>query len=251
MLERGAPFAVVAKPCDISAVRLLGRRDPRVGKLITHFLTPVCGGIMPPFATDAFLRRLGVAPGEVAGFSYRGNGCPGPTRVELKGGDVIERTYLDFWGTESSMWHLPWRCKVCPDGTGEAADIAAADTWPGGSPTAEMLDGDPGTNAILVRTKAGAALVKGAVDAGYLIIEGPATTGDMDLWQPHQVRKKIASGARFDGMRMAGQLGMKTIGLRTEALRARMDEDADSRETEGTKARIAIGKHRDDYAMDS
>lgn len=251
MLDRGERFAVVAKPCDISAVRLLGRSDARIGDLITHFLTPVCGGIMPPFGMDAFLKRLGVAPEDVTGFSYRGNGCPGPSRVELKSGDAIERSYLDFWGSDSSMWHLPWRCKICPDGTGEAADIAAADTWPGGSPTQEMLDGDPGTNAILVRTRAGAELVKGAADAGYLVIEGPATTGDLDLWQPHQVRKKIASGARYEGMRRAGQLGIETIGLRTPALRARMDEAADRRETEGTTARIAIGKHRDDYGTES
>lgn len=247
MLDRGEQFALVAKPCDISAVRLLGRTDPRVRESITHFLTPVCGGIMPPFGMDAFLKSIGITPDEVAAISYRGNGCPGPTRVELKNGEVIEKTYLEFWGTDSSTWQLPWRCKICPDGTGEAADIAAADTWPGGSPTEEMLDHDPGTNGILVRTKAGAKLVREAVDAGYLILEGPATTSDLDLWQPHQVRKKIASGARFEGMQMAGQLGIKTIGLRTEALRARMDKESDSRELEGTRARIAIGKHRDDY----
>ena len=251
MLDRGAPFALVGKPCDISAVRLLGRSDPRVGALITHFLTPVCGGIMPPFGLAAFLERLGIAPADVAAFSYRGNGCPGPTRITLKSGEVVEKTYLDFWGSDSSMWHLPWRCKVCPDGTGEAADIAAADTWPDGSPTEEMLASDPGTNAILVRTKAGAELVRDAVAAGYLVLDGPATIADLDLWQPHHVRKKITSGARFEGMRMAGQLGIETIGLRTEALRARMDTQSDRQQVDGTRARIAIGKHRDDFGQES
>ncbi len=247
MLDRGEPFAVVAKPCDISAVRLLERSDSRVRHLITHLLTPVCGGFMPPSAMAAFLMRIGVDPVDVAAFSYRGNGCPGPTRIELKNGEVIERTYLDLWGADSSMWQLPWRCKICPDGTGEAADVAAADTWPGGSPTAEMLDEDPGSNAVLARTVAGAELAQDAADAGYLILERAATVQDLSLWQPHQVRKKIASGARYDGMRLAGQLGLETIGLRTEVLRARMDEDADRREADGTRQRIAIGKHRDDY----
>lgn len=251
MLDRGEPFALVAKPCDISAVRLLGRTDPRIRELITHFLTPVCGGFMAPFGMDAFLKSIGITPDEVVAISYRGNGCPGPTRFELKNGEVIDKTYLEIWGTDTSTWHLPWRCKICPDGTGEAADVAAADTWPGGSPSEEALDGDPGTNAILVRTHAGAELVQAAVDAGYLILEGPAATSDLDLWQPHQVRKKIASGARFEAMQMAGQLGIRTIGLRTEALRARMDKETDSRELEGTRARIAIGKHRDDYAPGS
>jgi coenzyme F420 hydrogenase subunit beta len=247
MLDRGERFALVAKPCDISAARLLGRSDPRVAELITHFLTPVCGGIMSPAGMDTFLKGLGIAPQDLAAVSYRGNGCPGPTRFELVSGEVIEKTYLDIWGEDSSTWHLPWRCKICPDGTGEAADIAAADTWPGGSPSAEMLDDDPGTNAVVVRSKAGARLLQDAVDAGYLVLEGSANTNDLDLWQPHQVRKKIASGARFEGMRSVGQLPIETIGLRTEMLRARMDRETDRREVEGTRTRIAIGKHRDDY----
>ena len=251
MLDRGVPFALVAKPCDISAVRLLGRSDPRVGDLITHMLTPVCGGIMPPFGMAAFLARHGIAPDDVAAVSYRGDGCPGPTRFVLKSGEVIKKTYLEFWGSEASQWHLPWRCKICPDGTGEAADIAAADTWPGGSPSAETLDDDPGTNAVVVRTQAGAELLRGAVDAGYLVLEGDATPRDLDLWQPHQVRKKIASGARFDGLRRSGQLGIETIGLRTGRLRARMDAETDRRQLEGTQARIAIGKHRDDFDTES
>ncbi len=251
LLDRGAPFAVVAKPCDISAVRLLGRRDPRVGALITHLLTPVCGGFMPPQGMESFLKRIGVAPDAVAAVSYRGDGCPGPTRIELKNGDTIDKTYLELWGSDASMWHLPWRCKICPDGTGEAADVAAADTWPGGSPTEAMLDDDPGTNVVLARTRAGAELVENAAEAGYLALDGSATPRDLDLWQPHQVRKKIASGARFQGMREAGQLELKTIGLRTDALRRRMDADTDRRQVEGTKARIAIGKHLDGYGADS
>ena len=247
MLERGEPFAVVAKPCDISAVRLLGRTDPRVSNMITHMLTPVCGGFMPPFGMDAFLERNDVAPGDVAAVSYRGNGCPGATRVQLNTGDVIEKTYLEFWGTDPSMWHLPWRCKICPDGTGEAADLAAADTWPGGAPSAETLDTDPGTNVILARTKKGAELVENAAKAGYLTLDGTATARDLDQWQPHQVAKKVAFGARLEGMRQAGQLELQTIGLRTRELRQRMDGDTDRRQIDGTKERLAIGKHLDGF----
>lgn len=251
MLDRGEPFALVAKPCDLSAARLLGRSDPRVGALITHMLTPVCGGFMPPFGMDAFLRRIDVDPDEVATLSYRGNGCPGPTRVVLKDGRVIDKTYLDIWGSDASMWHLPWRCKICPDGTGEAADVAAADTWPGGSPTEDMLEGDPGSNAIIARTAAGATLVAEAAAAGFLTLEGPASLDDLSLWQPHQVRKKIASGARYEGLREAGHLGLETKGLRTEILHKHMDPEAGRQQVSGTVERIAIGKHRDDFGMES
>ena len=247
MLARGERFALVAKPCDISAVRLLGRSDPRVGALITHFLTPVCGGFMPSFGMDAFLARIGVAPEEVAALSYRGYGCPGPTRITLKSGEVIDKTYLELWGTDAAMWHLPWRCKICPDGTGEAADVTAADAWPGGAPTEEMMANDPGTNVVIARTKAGAELLEAAAEAGYLVLDGPATPRDLDDWQPHQITKKMASGARYEGLHKAGQLGIETIGLRTEALRRRMDAETDRMQVEGAKQRIAIGKHRDDF----
>jgi coenzyme F420 hydrogenase subunit beta len=250
LLDRGEKFAVVAKPCDISAVRLLGRNDERVGELVTHCLAMVCGGIMPPFGMNEFLKRSGVSPINVATVSYRGNGCPGPIRVELQNGEVIEKTYLEFWGTDATMWHLPWRCKVCPDGNGEAADIAAADTWPGGSPSEESMKADPGTNVVIARTKAGAQLLRDAIDAGFLASDGLATTADLDNWQPHQVRKKLASEARYDGMQAEGQLRIRTVNLRTDTLRGKMDAATDSAQIEGTRQRIAIGKHRDDFGLE-
>ena len=228
-------------------MRRLAQWDDRVKSLVTHYLTMVCGGIMPPFGMEAFLARNGIRPDEVASVRYRGHGCPDPTRIETHDGRVIERTYLEFWGTEPSMWHLPWRCKICPDGTGEAADIAAADTWPGASPTEEMMRDDPGTNGIIVRTEAGAELVRDAVASGFLTISGDASVEDLTDWQPHQVRKKMASGARYEAMEKAGQRRIDTPGLRTGDLRARMDREADDRELEGSLSRIAIGKHADGY----
>jgi coenzyme F420 hydrogenase subunit beta len=251
LLDEGEPFAVVAKPCDLSAIRLLGEEDARVGELITHLLAPVCGGILPPFGMKAFLERSGIEPARVKAVSYRGNGCPGPTRVELTDGSAVEKSYLELWGTEASMWHLPWRCKICPDGTAEAADIAAADNWPGGAPTEELMASDPGSNAVILRSAAGAELFASAVEAGFLTEEGPVSLDDLNDWQPHHVRKKIASGARIAGMEEAGQLTLETPGLRTERLRARMDAETDARQREGVKKRLALGKQRDDFGIDT
>ena len=46
---------------------------------------------------------------------------------------------------------MPFRCKICPDAIGDTADIAALDTWVGGSPKKE----DEGFNAAIVRTEKG------------------------------------------------------------------------------------------------
>jgi len=214
VLDRGEPFAFCAKPCDIAALRNYARHDPRVDALVKYWLTPVCGGFLPPPSMGAFLESLGVEPDGVTAFSYRGNGCPGPTRIETRDGRVIEKNYLDLWGDSETSWSLPFRCKICPDGIGEAADIAAADTWPGGSPAREDQDEDPGTNAIIARTRTGSELLKAATDAGNLHIETAIGVEDMSLYQPHQVTKKRAVWARCAGLRAAGALAPETERLR-------------------------------------
>ncbi|MBT6092154.1 MAG: coenzyme F420 hydrogenase [Acidimicrobiaceae bacterium] len=241
VLEMGLPFAFIGKPCDVAALRNLGRHDPRVDQLVRYMLTPVCGGYMPPAATTAFLGRMGVDPSEVTGLRYRGRGCPGPTRIETADGST-EAHYLDFWGEDESMWMLPWRCKVCPDGIGEAADLAAADTWPGGSPTREESADDPGTNAVVVRTAAGLELLEAAERDGALVVERDATPEEMSDYQPHQVRKKQAVASRYLGMLDEGLIVPVTARLRLDELAAAMPAEEQARQREGTRVRIGQGK---------
>ena len=241
ILDRGQAFAFIGKPCDIAALRNLARHDPRVDKLVRYWLTPVCGGYMPPASMDDFLHRIGVRPAEVTGFRYRGRGCPGPTRIETKG-EFKELHYLDLWGEDSSQWSLPFRCKICPDGIGEAADLAAADTWPGGSPTREGSATDPGTNAIIARTAVGVELLQAAEQDGVLTIEYDVTPDDMSHYQPHQMRKKYAAWGRFKGMGEEGRIVPKTNRLRIEQLAAELPVEANEYQCKGTRERIRAGK---------
>ncbi|MBL77929.1 MAG: coenzyme F420 hydrogenase [Acidimicrobiaceae bacterium] len=241
VLDRGRPFAFVGKPCDISALRNHARHDPRVDELVRYWLTPVCGGFMPPPSMDAFLRRIDVEPGSVTGFRYRGQGCPGPTRVEV-GDDVRELHYLDLWGDDESMWKLPWRCKVCPDGIGEAADIAAADSWPGGSPTRGESEDDPGTNTVVVRTAAGLELLEAAVRDGALTVECDIGPAEMNEYQPHQVKKKQAVWARHQSIADEGRIVPATARLRLEELAATIPDEVNEAQRQGARDRIAQGK---------
>ena len=143
VLAQGRRIAVVAKPCDLGALANLARHDARVDELVRYRLTMVCGGFGPPAFTDSFLERIGVERRDLTAFRYRGRGCPGPTRAETAE-RVEERHYLDFWATTRACGRCRGGCKICPDGIGEIADIAAADTWPGGSPTREASATDPG-----------------------------------------------------------------------------------------------------------
>jgi coenzyme F420 hydrogenase subunit beta len=56
--------------------------------------------------------------------------------VRTKDGREHDKEYNSFWGDESN-WRVHFRCKICPDAIGESADIAALDTWRGGSPEGE------------------------------------------------------------------------------------------------------------------
>ena len=79
-----------------------------------------------------FLAGADVDMDALISFSYRGKGCPGPTRFEVVERRTVSVTHLDFWGEDERACSLSFRCKICPDGIGEAADIA----WPAARPMA-------------------------------------------------------------------------------------------------------------------
>jgi len=236
-LDRNEPFALIAKPCDLSAVHRLSKSDPRVDALCTLRMAMVCGGQSRLTKAQDLLAELSLDEEEVTVFRHRGFGNPGRTRIETRDGRAFERTYMELWADEAG-WQLETRCKICPDALGEAADIAAADVWPGGSPTGE----DAGFNGIVVRSQAGKDLVAAAVTAGDLVLGDAITPRQFDDFQPHQVRKKQALAARFDGMQAEGAPTVETSGLRLDRLAARLESAASERERNGARQRTRDGK---------
>ena len=243
VLDRGEPFAFIGKPCDIGALRNFARHDERVDALVTYWLTLVCGGYMPPAAMNDFLNDHDVAPEDLTAFRYRGRGCPGPTRFETRQGLVKELRYTDFWGEDESGWSLPFRCKVCPDGIGESADIAVSDNWPGGSPDPKTEDQDPGSNAMIARTASGQELLEAAVRDGALSLdEANLTVEHMNDFQPHQVKKKYSVWARFQGLSAEGRTVPETMRLRIKQLADEMSPEFNAMQTEGSRQRVRQGK---------
>ncbi len=241
VLDLGRPFAFIGKPCDIGALRNWARHDPRVDDLVRYCLTPVCGGFGTPAFTRNFLDRIDIDPEAVTALRYRGNGCPGPTRVETVD-RVVEQHYLDYWGDDATQWSLPWRCKICPDGIGETADIAASDAWPGGAPTREGSVDDPGTNALIARTAAGQELLEAAERDGALVIEREIGPAEMSVYQPHQVRKKIAVAPRLLGIADEGRIVPRYDRLRLDELVAEQPVEINEAQRHGTRERIRMGK---------
>ena len=238
LLDRAEPFALIAKPCDIGAVRNLARIDSRVDRYLRYALTFVCGGASDLTKSEEVVSELGVRPEELALFRYRGNGCPGPTRLETQDGRSFELTYQDMWEDEAT-WRIQPRCKICPDAIGESADLAASDVWPGGGPSGE----DEGFNGIIVRTQRGLELYRAALEAGAIAVESRHVGfHDFDVFQPHQVRKKRAVWARLAGMKAAGQAVPETYNLRIEEC-ARLNSVAQNmEEARGARRRSRRGR---------
>lgn len=240
-LAREEPFAIVGKPCDLGAVHRLAGHDDRIDAFCVARLALVCGGQSRLSKTRVLLDRFGVDEDDVALLRYRGHGNPGPARVETHDGRAFEATYLEMWADESG-WDLETRCKFCPDALGEAADVAAADVWPGGAPIGD----DDGFNGIIVRSQVGEALVTAAAAAGDLVLGANITPREFDDFQPHQVRRKRAVAARLAGRVDAGLPVIATRGLRIAELGAGLDDAGWEAERTGTVRRDREGRIRED-----
>lgn len=239
-LERGQPFAIIAKPCDLGAVHALSKTDPRIDKLCVARLVMVCGGQSRLRKSQRVLDEFNVAEQDVSLFRYRGHGNPGLTTVETHSGQRFEKTYQELWEDETA-WELETRCKLCPDALGETADIAAADVWPGGGPTGE----DAGFNGIITRSAAGDALVQAAAASGHVMLGETITPEMFNDFQPHQVRKKHAAKARLEGMVQAGLSGIATEGLRLDALAEQLSAEETEQQKAGLAKRVQDGRIRE------
>ncbi len=240
-LDRNQPFAFFAKPCDVNALRNYAQQDERVDRLVKYCVVMVCGGYGTPRGTEAFFKRVGIDADSVTGLRYRGRGCPGPTRVDTPTGSH-EYHYIDYWGEDETTWTLPFRCKVCPDGIGEAADIAASDSWVGGGPNRIDSVDDPGINVLVARTRAGEELIAAAAVDGALTLENDIVPDTLSVYQPHQVNKKYAAWPRHQGLRNAGRIAPQTARLRIEELAADLPEATNRFQREGTLQRVESGK---------
>ena len=232
-LNLNQPFAFVGKPCDISAIRQLSKSDERVNKFCKYLLTLVCGGSTEFTKSQDFIESFKVKEDELTIFRYRGFGNPGKMYIKTYDGREHDKEYNSFWGEEST-WRVHFRCKICPDAIGESSDIAALDTWRGGSPKGE----DEGFNAAIVRTTNGLNLLNEAIKSGYIKKGDDLTIEDINDFQPHQVNKKKAVYARHEGMKKQNIPTIYTNGLRIKELYDLNSKEFNLNEEEGISSRV-------------
>jgi coenzyme F420 hydrogenase subunit beta len=201
LLALDLPFAVIGKPCDIAGIRNLARYDPRVARLVRYTVAFFCAGVSSLRISEQIVAKYGLGPNDVKIMRYRGFGCPGPTHIEAKDGGVFEQTYDETWSEELNQ-DIQFRCKICPDATGEHADIVCGDAW-------VTLDGyahteHDGWNSVIARSEAGEELLRRLEEVRAVATE-PLSVRALDQIQPHQVERKTEVLARLLGLALRRQ----------------------------------------------
>jgi coenzyme F420 hydrogenase subunit beta len=187
-LEEPGKFALVGKPCDIAAARMLARSDPRIGEKIPFMLSFFCAGVPSIHGTHAILEKLGVKEADVSRFRYRGEGWPGRATAILKDGTEKSLSYIESWGDILSK-RVQFRCKICPDGTGGFADVVCGDAWRGNEQGYPLFEEQEGRSLIIARTESGENLVRSALLAGCIRAE-PLSIEEIQQMQPSQANRK-------------------------------------------------------------
>jgi len=157
----------IGKPCDVAALRKSQTVNPTLNKNVGLAISIFCAGTPSTAGTYKVLESLGVKPEEVGELRYRGCGWPGETVVKIKGGKgrIRQMTYQQSWDNILSNY-AQFRCRLCPDSTGEFADISCGDPW-----YREVGLDEPGRSLVLVRTERGHRILRRAMEAGYIELE--------------------------------------------------------------------------------
>ncbi len=239
-LEQPGQILFIGKPCDVGAMRQLMQADRHVAARIPYLLSFFCAGTPSQDGTDRIVRKLGFEPGEVAQFRYRGDGWPGFATAATADGRSARMSYAASWGDILSK-EVQFRCKICPDGVGGAADVAAADAWYGGETGYPEFEEADGRSLILTRTRKGDALVAAAEAAGALATE-PLAIGEIRLMQPSQANRKRLLASRLAAMAVTLMPRPHMRGLHIAEARAEASLKAEARSFAGTVRRIVTGR---------
>jgi coenzyme F420 hydrogenase subunit beta len=163
--EAANPSVFIGKPCDVAAARRAAKIKPQLSINLGLTISLFCAGTPATRATCGLIDELGTVPDEINKLYYRGPGWPGKTGVELKGGnpgECLEMNYVKAWNL-ILRGTIPFRCRICPDGTGEFADIACGDPW-----YRRPADGEAGSSLIIVRTPRGREILRQAMEQGVI-----------------------------------------------------------------------------------
>ena len=229
----------VGQPSEVTALRKAERLRPALREKVGLAISFFCAGSPSRKGTLALLQKMEIDPAQVEDLRYRGLGWPGMFAVRLKGESkpTAQMTYKESWGFVQAF--RPFSTHLCPDGTGEDADISCGDPW-----YREIPPDEPGLSLVVVRTEAGRRIVREALKADYVTLT-PAETWKLLDSQRNLMAKRGAIGGRVATLKMLGLPAPRLRGFSLFKNWRRLSFAEKMRSTLGTVRRIITrGYHR-------
>ncbi|RXZ72226.1 Coenzyme F420 hydrogenase/dehydrogenase, beta subunit C-terminal domain [Agromyces albus] len=195
------PDPFVGKPCEVSAMHNLATQGGS-GSEPPLLLSFFCAGTPSQKATDRLVEELGGHADRVSNLRYRGDGWPGSFKFSTSDGVVGEMSYQMSWGKRLGR-EVQLRCKICPDGTGEHADIAVGDYWDADENGFPMFTEAFGNSVVIARTQRGAEILRAASEDGVIMLSS-IDLDDVASVQPLQKLRRRTIGGRLVGRMIGG-----------------------------------------------
>jgi coenzyme F420 hydrogenase subunit beta len=229
-----APCVVVGQPSEITGLRKAQQMRPELDKKVGLAISFFCAGSPSTQGTLDLLKKLDVKPDDVAELRYRGRGWPGNFSVRLKGQEqpAREMSYAESWGFLQA--YRPLSVHLCPDGTGEDADITCGDPW-----YRKAEQGEPGSSLILIRTERGRRIFADAVKRGFIVAK-PVGVHEVIKSQQNLFEKRGAIWGRIITMKMFGLPTPRLRGFSLFRNWLRLSFTDKLRSTVGTARRIIV-----------
>lgn len=204
LLDTDMRFAVVGRPCEIRAMRLLMESDERFASRVEYLLSFFCMGAPSRNAVRRLDQKLNPAGREVTGLKYRGGGWPGFATETFADGEESRITYDESWGDILGR-DLESYCRFCFDGIGEYADVSAGDAWYQNEDGTPDFSEHDGRNVIFARTEHGKKLLDKCVADGCVHLEPFSDWEYLSTIQKSQFERKVMLATRLKVFRLMGK----------------------------------------------
>ena len=157
----GDVLLLTCLPCQARAAR----RILTLKNVDSIIISLTCSSQLTPEATAFLLQKLGIQPGDVHTFRYRGNGWPSGVAIGTETGQTTVPNFPSVWSEifHSEIFSLR-RCRSCSDTFGVGADITVADPW-----LPRYLDSETrGVTLVAAQSDVGSEVLASAVANGVV-----------------------------------------------------------------------------------
>ncbi len=192
-------MAFVGLPCHIEGLRLAQQLFPVLKERIVFVFSLFCSRTPTFHASEFLLDCNGINRRDLKRIDYRGHGHPGKLTFHLKNGSSLSVDHLHwtYWGHAFLNFFWPSRCFVCPDKTGELADISIGDNWQG------LWTSVDASSSVIVRNPKMKELAHQMVSSDKAVVLN--TIDAKELIRDQDLKKKRSIGPRLLLMRLIGR----------------------------------------------